>query len=191
MGGAIVCEAAKSIPNMLGVVLMDIVEGTALEALSHMKQVISGRPKSFRSIEEATEWAVRSGTVRNKQSAQISIASQLKLNETEGNSRFTWITDLKRTEPYWDGWFQGLSEKFLRVKAAKLLILAGKDRLDRDKTLTIAQIQGKFQLVVLAEVGHTLHEDDPNKVATILFEFWKRNSKMFLPPAIRKKLRTK
>jgi protein phosphatase methylesterase 1 len=38
-------------------------------------------------------------------------------------------------------WFTDLSEKFLGCPASKLLILAGTDRLD--KTLTIAQMQGK------------------------------------------------
>jgi hypothetical protein len=38
------------------------------------------------------------------------------------------------------GWFKDLSLKFLSVKAGRLLILAGTDRLD--KTLTIGQMQG-------------------------------------------------
>ena len=38
------------------------------------------------------------------------------------------------------GWYAGLSAKFLSVPAAKLLILAGPDRLD--KPLMIGQMQG-------------------------------------------------
>lgn len=55
------------------------------------------------------------------------------------------------------GWFTGLSNLFLSVKVPKLLLLAGTDRLDKD--LTIAQMQGKFQLVVLPAVGHVIQED--------------------------------
>jgi protein phosphatase methylesterase 1 len=55
------------------------------------------------------------------------------------------------------GWFNGLSTSFLSAKVSKLLILAGTDRLDKD--LTIAQMQGKFQLKVLSKCGHTIQED--------------------------------
>jgi protein phosphatase methylesterase 1 len=56
------------------------------------------------------------------------------------------------------GWFTGLSESFLSVRAARLLVLAGTDRLD--KPLMIGQMQGKFQMVVVPghAVGHMLHE---------------------------------
>ncbi|ELU37128.1 alpha/beta hydrolase family domain-containing protein [Rhizoctonia solani AG-1 IA] len=54
------------------------------------------------------------------------------------------------------GWFNGLSEKFLAARTARLLVLAGTDRLD--KTLMIGQMQGKFQMVVVPGVGHMLHE---------------------------------
>lgn len=40
-----------------------------------------------------------------------------------------------------------------------------------DKDLTIAQMQGKFKLVVLDQVGHSIHEDQPKKVAEVFHEF--------------------
>lgn len=54
------------------------------------------------------------------------------------------------------GWFEGLSTSFLAVKAARLLVLAGAERLDKE--LMIGQMQGKFQLEVVPNVGHILHE---------------------------------
>ena len=45
-----------------------------------------------------------------------------------------------KTEQFWHGWFQGLSELFLSIPVAKLLLLAGVDRLDKE--LTIGQMQG-------------------------------------------------
>lgn len=54
------------------------------------------------------------------------------------------------------GWFKGLSNKFLTARTARILILAGTDRLDRE--LMIGQMQGKFQQVVVPGVGHMLHE---------------------------------
>ncbi len=54
------------------------------------------------------------------------------------------------------GWFTGLSSKFLASRTARLLILAGTERLDKE--LMIGQMQGKFQLVVIPGVGHMVHE---------------------------------
>ena len=54
------------------------------------------------------------------------------------------------------GWFQGLSKAFLSARTARLLVLAGTDRLDKE--LMIGQMQGKFQMEVVPAVGHMLHE---------------------------------
>jgi len=54
------------------------------------------------------------------------------------------------------GWFQGLSSHFLAARTARLLVLAGTDRLDKE--LMIGQMQGKFQMAVVPGVGHMLHE---------------------------------
>ena len=51
--------------------------------------------------------------------------------------------------PCRQGWYEGLSDAFLGVKVPKVLMLAGTDRLDR--TLTIGQMQGRFQLVLLPQ----------------------------------------
>lgn len=76
--------------------------------------------------------------MHNLESARLSIPPLLE--PTEGG-KLKWITDLIKTQPYWSEWFQGLSEKFLNSGTAKLLILAGTDRLD--KPLIIGQMQGK------------------------------------------------
>jgi protein phosphatase methylesterase 1 len=94
-----------------------------------------------------------------------------------------WITDLIGTRPYWTEWFQGLSDKFLNSGTAKLLILAGTDRLD--KPLIIGQMQGKFQLQIFPDAGHFLQEDAPGKTAGCLIEFWKRNKRLVLPPKVK------
>lgn len=54
---------------------------------------------------------------------------------------FRWRIDLTKTEHYWPGWFHNLSAKFLDIPVAKLLLLAGIDRLDRE--LTVGQMQGE------------------------------------------------
>lgn len=72
-------------------------------------------------------------------------------------------------------WFKGLSSKFLDSRGGKLLLLAGTDRLD--KPLMIGQMQGKYQLVVIPEAGHFVHEDVPVKTAEALIELWRRNDR--------------
>jgi len=83
--------------------------------------------------------------------------------------RFTWRIDLSKTDQFWEGWFKDLSSLFLSCPAAKLLIIAGVDRLDKD--LVIGQMQGKFQMEVLPRCGHCVHEDAPDKVAEVLATF--------------------
>lgn len=91
--------------------------------------------------------------VNNSASARVSIPSQLVKHDGE----YRWRVSLDKTEPYWTGWFTGISELFLATKIPKMLLLAGTDRLDT--ALTVGQMQGKFQLVVLPSVGHTIQED--------------------------------
>lgn len=240
MGGAIAVHTAYQnlLPSLVGLVVIDVVEGTALDALQSMQSFLRGRPTSFRSLENAVEWCVRSGQVRNLESAKVSMPAQIKNMVTDklatedlhegfetdsvteasgtsvlsrGNSipeeseedeeqqneqspkksksedghfkvptgipvenvKYVWRIDLSKTEKYWTGWFEGLSNMFLNCTSAKMLLLAGVDRLDKD--LTIGQMQGKFQMQVLPQCGHAVHEDVPEKVAEVLASFLARN----------------
>lgn len=58
MGGAIAVHTAirDMVPSLSGLVVIDVVEGTALEALSSMQSFLRGRPKIFKSLEHAIEW---------------------------------------------------------------------------------------------------------------------------------------
>lgn len=69
------------------------------------------------------------------------------------------------------GWFKGLSHIFLNIRVPKILLTAEKERLDKE--LTIAQMQGKFKVVVIHNVGHTVQEDDSHATAKELFSFVK------------------
>eukprot|EP00093_Oithona_nana_P012035 12035.XXX_661160_662383_1 [CDS] Oithona nana genome sequencing. len=235
MGGALAVHTALEgeIDALIGLVVIDVVEGTAMDALSSMQSFLRGRPKTFHSIEYAIEWSLRSAQVRNGESARVSMPGQLRnatTNECAANeikeetetsiestskptarlpledehaiqeededddeaskepkekqfkspeepelktSSYAWRIDLGQTEPHWTGWFTGLSSKFLSVPATKMLVLAGVDRLDRD--LTVGQMQGKFQMQVLPQAGHAVHEDVPEKLAEILAAFLVRN----------------
>jgi protein phosphatase methylesterase 1 len=184
LGGAVVTSLAASNnlgSSLVGFVVLDVVEGSALEALSHMRTYLSSRPSLFTTLDEAIEWHTRTRTLRNQHSADVSVPSLLTQLPS---GKYVWRTDLNATAPWWEGWFKGMSEKFLKGRGAKMLILAGTDRLDRE--LMIGQMQGKFQLVVLPEAGHFVQEDVPERTAELLVEFWKRNdrSALVLPPKV-------
>ncbi|CAG8579129.1 5447_t:CDS:2 [Paraglomus occultum] len=183
MGGSVVAEVASKclLPSVMCIALLDVVEGYAVEALAAMASYLSTRPTDFDSLERGIKWSVKSRTIRNRQSARISFPSTLReVGHDTGKTKYVFRADLAASQPFWEGWFSGLSGKFLLARAAKLLILAGTDRLDTP--LTIAQMQGKYQLVVMPEVGHQLQEDDPEKTAQTLVDFWKRNERLVLPP---------
>ncbi|KAJ9104717.1 hypothetical protein QFC20_004489 [Naganishia adeliensis] len=171
--------------KVVGVIVLDVVEGTAVEALPLMKNILSQRPTKFNSVEEAIQWHISSGAVRNVESARVSVPSLLvpQPDRAEGSQDVVWRTDLVATAPYWEEWYLHLSSSFLAARAAKLLVLAGQERLDRE--LMVGQMQGKFQLEVLPDVGHYLHEDKPEKLAAVIVDFWKRNTTtLVLPPKI-------
>ena len=47
----------------VGVCVIDVVEGTAMEALASMQGFLRSRPTKFKSLDNAIEWCVRSGQV--------------------------------------------------------------------------------------------------------------------------------
>ncbi|KAL7267026.1 Protein phosphatase methylesterase 1 [Rhizina undulata] len=188
LGGAIVAEVAKSGAlgtSVLGYAVLDVVEGSAMDALQSMQTYLSTRPAGFSSVSQGIEWHTRSRTIRNRTSARISVPALLHNSPSpDAMKPWRWRTVLSATQPFWENWFVGLSKKFLEARGGKLLILAGTDRLDKE--LMIGQMQGKYQLLVLPEVGHFLHEDAPEKTAAALVEFYKRNdrSALVLPPKV-------
>ncbi|KAJ9648353.1 Protein phosphatase methylesterase 1 [Coniosporium tulheliwenetii] len=184
LGGAVVTETAKTglLGNkLIGYAVLDVVEGSAMEALKSMQLYLSSRPSAFPSLDAAIEWHMRSRTIRNLDSARASVPSLLL--QTPAGS-WIWRTNLSKTEAYWSNWFDGMSSKFLSARGAKLLLLAGTDRLDKE--LMIGQMQGKFQLQVFPAAGHFVQEDLPEKTAEVIVEFLRRNdrSTLVLPPKV-------
>ncbi|GAB1524452.1 Protein phosphatase methylesterase 1 [Rhizoctonia solani] len=171
MGGTAVVHGCPSLLEkgyrVSGVAVLDVVEGSAMEALPHMHKLLDSRPDGFASQEEAIEWHVTTNTIRNVASARVSVPSLVvpaQPSDTPASHAWKWRTPLRNTSPYWRSWFNGLSEKFLAARTARLLVLAGTDRLD--KTLMIGQMQGKFQM------------DNPERLSEIIVEFWRRNERV-------------
>lgn len=78
MGGAVAVRAAPLLKNLAGLTVIDVVEGTAMDALASMQSFLRSRPSSFTSVPQAIEWCVRSGQIRNIHSAKISVPGQIK-----------------------------------------------------------------------------------------------------------------
>ncbi|XP_068211561.1 protein phosphatase methylesterase 1 [Palaemon carinicauda] len=238
MGGAIAVHTAynNNVAGLAAIVVIDVVEGTAMDNLSSMQTFLRSRPQSFNSLQNAIEWSVRSGQTRNAAAARVSMPGQVKniktgmcgttdieasKNEKTENidmksnmhvradvipeegvensggqgqesplpaanqtstpntsrslpvKRYTWRINLAATEKYWSGWFEGLSARFLDCSPAKMLLLAGIDRLDTD--LTVGQMQGKFQMQVLPQCGHAVQEDTPDRLAEVIATFLLRH----------------
>uniref|UniRef100_A0A8B9RG14 Protein phosphatase methylesterase 1 n=1 Tax=Astyanax mexicanus TaxID=7994 RepID=A0A8B9RG14_ASTMX len=135
MGGAIAVHAASGslLPSVVGLVVIDVVEGSAMDVLHSMQNFLKGRPRSFKSIDHAIEW--RECAVVAQKNGPKSLKAE------RPSSVYSWKIDLSKAEKYWDGWFRGISNLFLSCNVPKLLLLAGIDRLDRD--LTIGQMQGQ------------------------------------------------
>ncbi|RMJ25701.1 hypothetical protein PHISP_03432 [Aspergillus sp. HF37] len=189
LGGAVVTDVARKGElgaKLLAYAVLDVVEGSAMDALQSMDTYLSTRPTRFPSLSSGIEWHTRSRTIRNKTSARVSVASLLyeESDPSDPSRPWIWRTDLAKTKPFWENWFIGLSRKFLEARGGKLLVLAGTDRLDKE--LMIGQMQGKYQLQVLPEAGHFIQEDQPAKTAQILVDFFKRNDRgaLVLPPKV-------
>ncbi|KAJ7273806.1 Alpha/Beta hydrolase protein [Mycena rebaudengoi] len=162
------------------VAVLDVVEGSAMEALPHMLNLLNARPDGFDSPEAAID--VKTKTIRSATPARISVPAIVVPAPPGAPSSapaYRWRTPLRSTAPYWASW---LSAAFLAARTARLLFLAGTDRLDRP--LMIAQMQGQFQMAVVGGVGHMLHEDDPTHVAELLLEFWRPNERVVLPKGV-------
>ncbi|KAL4915747.1 Alpha/Beta hydrolase protein [Aspergillus aurantiobrunneus] len=189
LGGAVITDVAKKSElgaKLLAYAVLDVVEGSAMDALQSMETYLSTRPSRFPSVASGVEWHTRSRTIRNRTSARASVPSLLYHEDvpTDPSKPWVWRTNLAKTKPFWEDWFVGLSRKFLEARGGKLLLLAGTDRLDKE--LMIGQMQGKYQLQVFPDAGHFIQEDQPARTAQILVDFYKRNdrSALVLPPKV-------
>ena len=55
----------QEIACLEGLVVIDVVEGTAVASLPHMSAILSNRPPSFPSLQVALEWAKHTGKPRS------------------------------------------------------------------------------------------------------------------------------
>ena len=157
--------------HVKGLFIIDVVEGSAMDALPFMESIVKSRQPAFTSLQAVVKYGVSSGTVKDYKSAKVSMPAQVveTKDPQSGMPMWVWRTDLLASKQYWVEWFSGLTNCFLNLRIPKQLLLAGNDRMDKD--LTIAHMQGKFKMVVVDNVGHVIQEDRPEAVAEIFMSF--------------------
>jgi protein phosphatase methylesterase 1 len=110
MGGSIATKTCAEIfknketypllyENIQGLIVIDVVEGTAMDALPFMESIVKNRPKKFKTLDDGVEYFYKSGTIKNLESARISVPPLLK----EDNNGFVWKTNLLSSQKYWRG----------------------------------------------------------------------------------------
>ena len=152
-----------------GIIVVDVIEGSAMESLPFMRSVIEKRQNEFNTINEAISY-MTSSQIRNLESCRVSIPPLLKqIKNTKGKKVYTWKTDLLGTEKFWDDWYKDLSKEFLSIKTPKALILTDTNELDTP--LTVGHMQGKFKLGVVKGTGHFIMEDDPASMMDQINQF--------------------
>jgi len=178
LGGSIASNLANKIHNgsmstilkekVVGLIVIDVSEGHAMNALPFMKNFVLSKPQKFDNVNSAVKYMMNSNTLHNIEAARVSTEPLL----SEDSKIIKWKVDLMKTEKFWAEWFTDLNKNFLDCGLPKILILAHPDRMDKE--LTIAQMQGRFKLVVFKkEVGHHVHEDEPQETAKEFKEFLK------------------
>jgi pimeloyl-ACP methyl ester carboxylesterase len=141
-----------------GVIVVDVIEGSAMESLPFMKGIVEKRQKEFESINEAIHY-MSTSQIKNLESCRVSIPPLLKESkDKKGSKIYTWKTDLLATEKFWTVWYKDLSKEFLSIKTPKALILTDTNELDTP--LTVGHMQGRFKLGVVKGTGHFIMEDD-------------------------------
>jgi len=81
LGGAVVTDVAKSFKlgtSVLGYAVLDVVEGSAIDALQSMQTYLLTRPTGFATQDSGIDWHIRSRTIRNSTSARISVPALLR-----------------------------------------------------------------------------------------------------------------
>lgn len=83
MGGSIATKMVRRLETDLkdtplgkaltGLIVIDVVEGTAMEALPFMEQIVSNRPKMFKDLPSVVKYGYSTGQVRDKRSARVSM----------------------------------------------------------------------------------------------------------------------
>ncbi|KAF9918420.1 Protein phosphatase methylesterase 1 [Linnemannia zychae] len=205
MGGSIVTQVAfrNRVPNISSLFVLDMLESNLQGAANAIRRWCEARPPVCKTISQAIQWGVESGTVRNVLSARVSFPGMIVYDPTalipppsDSNPNphhvqeptmggFVWRTDLLASEEHWPTWYVGQNHKLLSLVSAsipKMLILSEYSKLDTE--LSAAYLMGRFELLKMNQAGHAVQEDDPETVTNALLQFWVRHGMTFKPHSV-------
>ena len=168
MGGGIVTRVAYNIHAKI-LIVIDTIEESALENMDGMKKMLLARPQSFATPDDAISFIATSGEMNNFDSAAVSAQGRFTKGE---DGLLHWKVDFLQCEKDWVGWFKGFADAYMKAPAYKVLVVPDINRLDTP--FTIGHMSGKFQLHVVLETNHCVHEDNPVNVADMLMKVVKR-----------------
>lgn len=105
MGGAIAAKTVDYIQknhaeeewkdHIKGLFIIDVVEGSAMDALPFMEDIVRNRPAEFADIPHVVKYGFSSFTVRDLRSARVSMPDQVvEKTDENGNKVYVWRTDL-------------------------------------------------------------------------------------------------
>ena len=96
---------------MVGLLVIDVVEGSAIEALPFMENIALTRLAKFQSFKDVIKNAVNTGIVKTIHSARVSMPGQVEELEDPiiKKKYYKWRTNLLETKLYWHQWFKGMS----------------------------------------------------------------------------------
>ena len=88
MGGSIATKTVKFLIDRDGVrsqtekriqslYVIDVVEGSAMDALPYMEDIVKKRPTSFKDLPSVVKYGYTSQTVRTVESARVSMPAQV------------------------------------------------------------------------------------------------------------------
>ena len=63
--------------KMQGLIVIDVVEGTVMDALPFMENIVHNKPEKFNSIQKGIEYMYKSGTIKNIENRRISVTPLL------------------------------------------------------------------------------------------------------------------
>ena len=82
-----------------------------MDALPFMENIVLSRPHEFKTLQSVVQYGIKSGTVKDVESARVSMPDQVVpvTDENTGITKYVWKTDLLASKDYWESWFKGLT----------------------------------------------------------------------------------
>ncbi|XP_008473209.2 uncharacterized protein LOC103510336 [Diaphorina citri] len=175
MGGALATRLASAPCIISGLIqaliVLDVVEGSALESLSHMNNVLQTRPRGFQTIKDAIFWSATKSQTDDFAPIRVSVPGQLKQIDT--NEPATHY--VQEEQEYWKKFVSSRStidnlslgaENTPNRSAADTPSLGGHERSAFQPVVAPASTSQRPPFTVESQVNYSQHRGLPAVVPT-------------------------